>query len=107
MRNVKIFIEDTSANEIFRYIVSSYPVNCYAIESVRDITAAITNSREKNATKHMLALRDMIIGDIEPDVGYELPRLVMSRQVDGPTQFHRQALALKEISKRFQYHIKD
>jgi len=86
----------------FRHVFASHPLfHHYIIDTVRDLTMAITNCKPGNAKQMLMILRDIIVEEQDlSNQACKLPSLLLSRQVEGPRRVHQHSLLLKGLGKK-------
>ncbi|CAL4059503.1 unnamed protein product, partial [Meganyctiphanes norvegica] len=87
----------------FRYIVSSPPFRPYIVETLCDLTASIINCKGSNRNMAcIMDIRDSIVQELNVGTNiYDLPRLLMSRQIQGPKPVCQHSLLLNNLTQMY------
>ncbi|CAL4137257.1 unnamed protein product, partial [Meganyctiphanes norvegica] len=87
----------------FRYIITSPLFRPYIVETICDLTSAIINSKVNDHNMAcIMDLRDSIVQDLNVCTNIcDLPRLLMSRQIQGPKPVHQHSLLLNNLTQMY------
>ena len=83
---------------IFETVILHPHFCVYITETVRELTAVIINNKQRcNKKTSLIKLRDHIVNKGIHAEPYNLPRLLMARQTQGPMVVHQHTLLLKKL----------
>ncbi|CAL4117069.1 unnamed protein product [Meganyctiphanes norvegica] len=102
IHSVDINLHDKTSWGQFQHVLSCLPLNSYIIATIRDLRSAILNHKCTYASYLPSASLATIIDNLARDLNVctkscDLPRLLMSRQVQGPTSVRQHALLANHL----------